>query len=86
MLTRLLRAGYHIFSVDLDVVVLRDPFPHVWGLPYDLLLQSDARDGVGLVETSPFLLRDRLHLPNASSVTYVNGGVFFARGTRAVEI
>ena len=85
VLTQLLRAGVNVFSLDLDVVLLRDPLPHVWSLPYDLLLQSDARDASTLVETSPFLLRDRLHLPNTSTrVTYVNGGVFFARGTHAV--
>ena len=66
-------------------VVLWEQIPHVWGLPYDLMLQSDARDAVTLTETSPFLLHDRLHLAeNAPGVTYVNGGVFFARGTSAV--
>ena len=84
VLTRLLRNGFHVFSVDLDVVLLQDPFPYVWSQPYDLLLQSDARDAITLVETSPFLLRDRLRLPKASNVTYVNGGVFFARGTHGV--
>ena len=84
VLTMLLRAGLHVFSVDLDVVLLQDPIPHVWQLPYDLLLQSDARDATTLAESSPFLLRDRLHMSNASGVTYINGGVFFARGTHAV--
>ncbi len=84
MLTTLLRAGLHIFQTDLDVVLLRHPFPHVWESPHDLLLQSDARDATSLAETSPFLLKDRLHTPHARSVTYVNGGVFFARGTAAV--
>jgi len=84
VLTKLLRGGLHIFALDLDVALLQDPFPHVWSEPYELLLQSDARDAVTLSESSPFLLRDRLHLMNASGVTYVNGGVFFARGTHAV--
>lgn len=85
VLTRLLRAGVHVFACDLDVALLRDPLPSVWALPYDLLLQSDARDAASLSESSPFLLRDRLHLPLATTgVTYVNGGVFFARGTHAV--
>ena len=84
VLTRLLRAGLHIFSADLDVALLRNPLPVVWRLPFDLMLQSDSRDALTLTESSPFLLRDRLHLPNASSVPYVNGGVFFARGAHAV--
>ena len=85
VLTRLLRAGLHIFSCDLDVALLRDPLPTVWALPHDLLLQSDARDAITLTESSPFLLRDRLHLhADSEAVTYVNGGVFFARGTNAV--
>jgi hypothetical protein len=85
VLTMLLRAGIHVFSLDLDVVLLRNPLPFVWQLPFDLLLQSDARDAASLSEASPYLLRDRLHLPNTTSrVTYVNGGVFFARGTTAV--
>ncbi len=84
VLVRLLRGGLNVFAMDLDVVLLHNPFPHVRNEPCELLLQSDARDAITLVETSPFLLRDRLHLTNASNVTYVNGGVFFARGSHAV--
>ena len=85
VLTRLLRAGLHVFSCDLDVALLRNPLPIVWRHPHDLLLQSDARDASTLTEMSPFLLFDRLKLPRGTpSVTYVNGGVFFARGTHAV--
>ena len=84
VLTTLLRAGINVFSVDADVVVLRDPLAYVASQPHEVLLQSDARDGVSMQENSPFLLRDRLLRPPASSVTYVNGGVFFARGTAAV--
>ena len=51
---------------------------------HELLLQSDARDALSMRETSPFLISDRLQLRNTSSTTYVNGGVFFARGTHAV--
>ena len=30
MLTQLLEAGVHVFSLDLDVVLLSDPMPYVW--------------------------------------------------------
>ena len=53
-------------------------------MPQELLLQSDARDALTMRETSPFLIDDRLQLRNVSSTLYVNGGVFFARGTHAV--
>jgi len=57
--------------------------PHCYPPP-----QSDARDAVSLREHSPYLIGERLGLPSRvgreSGVTYVNGGVFFARGTPAV--
>ncbi|KAL3922881.1 MAG: hypothetical protein SGPRY_004400 [Prymnesium sp.] len=84
VLISLLRARVDVFAMDLDVVLLRDPRPFVSSLPYELMLQSDARNSVSQLEHSPFLLRDRLHLPSASGIAYVNGGVFFARGTYAV--
>lgn len=84
VLTTLLRANVNLFSMDLDVVLLRDPRPFVMSQPFEVMLQSDARDGVSQLEHSPFLLRDRLHLDPNGAVTYVNGGVFFARGTSAV--
>ena len=40
----------------------------------NVLLQSDARDAGSLQEHSPYLLRDRLLMPNLTAVTYVNGG------------
>ena len=84
VLVALLRGGVHIFAVDLDAALLRDPFPFVAAQPFDLMLQSDARDAASMQETSPYLLRDRLLRPNLTAVTYVNGGVFFARGSAAV--
>ena len=87
VLIALLRGGVHVLNMDLDAALLRDPFAVLAAPPhdqYELLLQSDARDALSLTESSPYLLRERLKLPNASSVTYVNGGVFFARGTPAV--
>ena len=88
VLGSLLRSGVHVFSVDLDVVLLADPLPYVWAQPqHELLLQSDARDAVSLNETSPFLLQGRLHLPRTTaSSRYVNGGVFFARATERVAL
>ena len=43
MLVALLRGGLDIFALDLDAALLRDPFPFVSSLPYDLLLQVGVR-------------------------------------------
>lgn len=52
-------------------------------LSFDLLLQSDARDGSTGLESDPDLLSRRLLLKGVQNWTYVNGGTFFCRSTAA---
>lgn len=85
-LLQMLRAGFSLFVLDLDVVLLRDPLawlaergPAVAEL--DLMIQSDARDGVSTRETDPGLVTSRLGLPPGTGWPYANGGVFFCRAT-----
>ena len=83
-LVTILRAGFSLFVLDLDVVILRDPLPWLKAFrlsDHDMLLQSDARDGVSTLEFDPDLIERRLGLRGATNWTYVNGGTFFVRAT-----
>ena len=93
-LLRMLEAGYSLFVLDLDVVVLRDPLQWVRTLrsaaslgqneaaaSHDLLIQSDARDGVSALEHDPDLVTRRLGMKGRDGWAYANGGVFFCRAT-----
>jgi hypothetical protein len=88
-LLAMLQAGISLFQLDLDVVVLRDPSEWLArhmagnevGRGVDMLLQSDARDGMTGLELDPDLIERRLGLRGAYNWTYVNGGTFFCRAT-----
>ena len=89
-LLAMLSSGISLFVLDLDVVVLSDPIKWLARRENsvvseerrpDLLLQSDARDGISKVEKDPDLVDRRLGLHTKSEWTYVNGGTFFCRAT-----
>lgn len=80
----ILQAGFSLFVVDLDVAVLRDPLQWLGGeagATHDLLIQSDARDGLATREYDPDLLTRRLGLRGSDGWKYANGGVFYCRAT-----
>lgn len=86
VLLEMLRAGYHPFVLDLDVVLLSDPLRWLAEQGsavqrHELLVQSDARDGISQRESDPGLVTQRLGLQQGSSWTYANGGVFYCRST-----
>ena len=83
-LLAMLRAGFSLFVVDLDVAVLRDPLQWLRGeagAAHHLLIQSDARDGLTTREYDPDLLTRRLGLSGSDGWRYANGGVFYCRAT-----
>ena len=93
-LLSMLEAGYSLFVLDLDVAVLQDPLQWVRTLSsaasldqkeaaasHDLLIQSDARDGVSALEHDPDLVTRRLGMKGRAGWAYANGGVFFCRAT-----
>lgn len=85
-LLEMLRAGFNLFILDLDVVLLRDPIKWLAAegsalARNDILVQSDARDGVSTKEFDPSLVTKRLGLPAGQGWTYANGGIFFCRST-----
>jgi len=85
-LLEMLRAGFNLFILDLDVVLLRDPLHWLATdgralASHEMLVQSDARDGVSRLEWDPGLVTRRLGLAEGRSWTYANGGVFFCRST-----
>ena len=87
VLQAVLEVGISMFVLDLDVVLLRDPLDWLAhegasvAAGRDLLLQSDARDGVSQLEYDPDLVERRLGLVGQANWTYVNGGVFFCRAS-----
>ena len=87
VLLEMLRAGFNLFILDLDVVLLRDPLAWLANegaglLANEMLVQSDARDGQSAEEVDPGLVNVRLGLPKGSGWKYANGGVFFCRATQ----
>ena len=95
-LLTMLEAGYSLFVLDLDVAVLRNPLQWVRELSsatspgqrqpsasHDLLIQSDARDGVSALEHDPDLVMRRLGMKDREGWAYANGGVFFCRATKS---
>jgi len=85
-LVTILNAGVSLLVLDLDVVVLQDPIPWLLELVrrdrHELLVQSDARDGMSGLEFDPDLITRRLGLNNTTSWAYANGGTFFCRATK----
>lgn len=76
----MLEEGLSVFVLDLDVVVRRNPMPWLAkfiSTGFELLVQSDARDGIHALEFDPDLVQRRLGLRGAYNWTYVNGGTFF---------
>ena len=84
-LLQILEARLSVFVLDLDVVILRDPLQWIHQRMLagnlDVMLQSDARDGVSLVEQDPDLILRRLELHGVSNWSYANGGTLFCRAT-----
>ena len=74
----ILKYGVHVFSCDIDVVVSANIWDHL-PYEYDLVAQSDARDGIELTESAPYLMT-RLNT-TATKSFYLNAGVFYARST-----